>query len=63
MISPKPDDTLSNDICLRSKVDTGYRCNLKCNFCYTLKNVNDAPKSFIDICKTLDKLNELKNGN
>ena len=59
MISPKPDDTLSNDICLRSKVDTGYRCNLKCHFCYTLKNVNDAPKSFIDICKTLDKLKSI----
>lgn len=59
MINPKVEDTLSNDICLRSKVDTGYRCNLKCNFCYTLKNVHDTPKSFIDICKTLNKLKEI----
>lgn len=58
MITPKPEDTLSDDICLRSKVDTGYRCNLKCNFCYTLKNVQDAPKSFLDICDILNKLKQ-----
>ena len=56
MISPNPNDTKSDDICLRSKVDTGYKCNLKCNFCYTLKNIHDDPKPFLDICKILDKL-------
>lgn len=56
IISPKIEDTLSNDICLRSKIDTGLNCNLKCDFCYTLKHVHDAPKSFIDICKVMDKV-------
>ena len=56
MIEPKAKDTKSDDICLRSKIDTGLRCNLDCSFCYTKKHIHDAPKSFIDICKTMDKV-------
>ena len=55
---PKPEDTISTDICLRGKIDTGYKCNLKCNFCYTKNNLNDKPKDVLDIYKDIDILKD-----
>ena len=31
---PKSEDTLSDDICYRAKLDTGTYCNYNCSFCY-----------------------------
>lgn len=56
IIQPKPEHTISENICLRGKVDTGYRCNLKCDFCYTLNNVLDKPKDVLSIFKQIDTL-------
>jgi len=41
ILVPDYRDTESNDICLRGKVDTGYRCNYKCYFCYYKNNLDD----------------------
>jgi len=45
----KSEDTLSNDICLRAKVDTGKRCNYNCNFCYYKDSLNDPVRPLDEI--------------
>ncbi|RLA76999.1 MAG: radical SAM protein [Epsilonproteobacteria bacterium] len=53
----KPDPKLSSDnMCLRGKVDTGLRCNYKCDFCYYIKNLDDPHKDGNLIYKEIDEL-------
>jgi len=53
---PKAHETLSDDICTRGKVDTGYTCNYKCHFCYYINNLNDKFKKFDIIKEEIFKL-------
>ncbi len=48
-IFPKANETKSNDICTRAKVDTGTTCNLNCSFCYYKDKLNEPFKPLQEI--------------
>lgn len=52
---PDYNKTKSNIINRRAKLDTGYRCNYSCNFCYYFNNLNDKEKDIVLIKKDIDQ--------
>jgi len=44
----------------KCKIDTGFRCNAKCYFCYNIKSVNDEPMDLSRIKFQILKAKEMK---